>query len=246
MIAARQIFLGRGGGAKVPTAADYVQDGLISMWDGIENVGWGQHADNPDVFVDLVGSDSIRKYGSSVSSVYPTWFSANALCARPYLNGTKSASLYDALINGNVTVELVATRESTSNNTVGFPAFLPNNWINYAGFIGLRLLVYNRGAAQYVDGFPGAGPYSFVVTMSVNSSGVMSIYRNGNLFTTVNPGTASTPSNGNFTIGQNLNLVNNSNFFALLTHSIRVYGRTLTSAEVSANYAIDKARFNLP
>ena len=23
-----------------PTARDYVQDGLIAMWDGIENVGW--------------------------------------------------------------------------------------------------------------------------------------------------------------------------------------------------------------
>ena len=222
-----------------------MQDGLISMWDGIENVGWGQHEDNPDVFVDLVGSDSIGKYGSSVSSVYPTWFSANALCARTYLNGSKSASLYDALINGNVTIELVATRESTTSNTVGFPNFVANNWINYAGFVGLRLLVYNRGAAQYVDGFPDAGSYSFAVTLIVDGNGVMSIYRNGKLFATVNPGTASTPSNGNFMIGQNLNLVNNSNYFALLTHSVRIYGRALTAAEIAANYAVDKARFNL-
>ena len=29
-------------------------------------------------------------------------------------------------------------------------------------------------------------------------------------------------------------------------HSVRVYNRLLSGAEISANYAIDKARFNLP
>ena len=28
------------GGKKAPTAKDYLQDGLIAMWDGIENVDW--------------------------------------------------------------------------------------------------------------------------------------------------------------------------------------------------------------
>ena len=27
----------------MPTARDYVQDGLVAMWDGIENAGWGVH-----------------------------------------------------------------------------------------------------------------------------------------------------------------------------------------------------------
>lgn len=225
------------------TAADYVQ-GLISMWDGIENVGWGQHADNPDVFVDLVGSDSIGKYGSA-SSAYPTWFSANALCAHPYRNGSQSAALYDAIIGGNVTVEFVATRENTGN-TVGMVSIAGGNWMNLAGFIGLRLLVYNRGAAQYVDGLPDVGPYSFAVTLAVDGNGVMTIYKNGTFYANVNPGTMSPPSNGGWYIGQNLNLVNNSNYFALLTHSVRIYGRALTAAEVAANYAIDKERFGLP
>ena len=30
-------------GSVVPTARDYVQDGLVAMWDGIENAGWGVH-----------------------------------------------------------------------------------------------------------------------------------------------------------------------------------------------------------
>ncbi len=232
-------------GTGTATAADYVQDGLVAMWDGIENAGWGQHADNPDVFVDLVGSDSIGKYGSSVSSVYPTWFSANALCARPYRNASLSTGLYDSLIGGDVTVELAATRESTGS-TVGLPAIAGGNWLAFSGFIGLRLLLYNRGAAQYVDGFPNVGPYSFAVTLAVDGNGVMTIYKNGTFYANVNPGTMSPPSNGGWYIGQNLNLVNNSNYFALLTHSVRIYGRTLTAAEVAANYAVDKERFGLP
>ena len=43
----------RGGG--VPTAKDYAQDGLIAMWDGIENAGWGIHDPAATVWKDLVG-----------------------------------------------------------------------------------------------------------------------------------------------------------------------------------------------
>ena len=30
-------------GKRTPTAKDYVQDGLLALWDGIENAGWGTH-----------------------------------------------------------------------------------------------------------------------------------------------------------------------------------------------------------
>jgi hypothetical protein len=39
-----------------PTARDYVQDGLVAMWDGIENAGWGVHVANPTNWVDLTGN----------------------------------------------------------------------------------------------------------------------------------------------------------------------------------------------
>ena len=38
------------------TARDYVQDGLIAMWDGIENAGWGTHDPNATVWKDLAGN----------------------------------------------------------------------------------------------------------------------------------------------------------------------------------------------
>ena len=38
------------------TARDYVQDGLVAMWDGIENAGWGTHDDAATVWKDLTGN----------------------------------------------------------------------------------------------------------------------------------------------------------------------------------------------
>ena len=44
--------------AKQYTAADYIQDGLIAMYDGIENVGIGQHDNAATNWIDLVGTNS--------------------------------------------------------------------------------------------------------------------------------------------------------------------------------------------
>lgn len=35
------------------SAASYIQDGLIAMWDAIENIGFGLHDDNATTWVDL-------------------------------------------------------------------------------------------------------------------------------------------------------------------------------------------------
>ena len=47
-----------------PSARDYIQDGLVAMWDGIENAGWGKHDDNATEWVDLVNGVSLKpRYG---------------------------------------------------------------------------------------------------------------------------------------------------------------------------------------
>jgi hypothetical protein len=57
MIAARQIAFG--GSTKESTAKLYIQDGLVAMWDGIENTGWGTHDANATVWKDLVGTRDV-------------------------------------------------------------------------------------------------------------------------------------------------------------------------------------------
>ena len=57
---ARQFFEERGAPTpSVPTARDYVQDGLIAMWDGIENAGWGVHDASAATWKDIVGNNDL-------------------------------------------------------------------------------------------------------------------------------------------------------------------------------------------
>ena len=83
----RIIYVGRidGGAADAPryvtprtpikgearcSARDYVQDGLIAMWDGIENAGWGIHDPNATTWIDLIG-------GLIASSIAPSQVGAD-------------------------------------------------------------------------------------------------------------------------------------------------------------------------
>jgi hypothetical protein len=54
------------------TAKDYIQDGLVAMWDGIENAGWGVHDPNATVWKDLV-------HGISMPLVAQCSFEDNAM-----------------------------------------------------------------------------------------------------------------------------------------------------------------------
>ena len=43
----------------VPSASLYIQEGLVGMWDGVENIGFGQHSAGTSVWKDLIGSNDI-------------------------------------------------------------------------------------------------------------------------------------------------------------------------------------------
>ena len=48
-----------------PTAADYVQEGLMALFDGIENAGYGVHDDSIEYWKDLTGNgQDCRSNGS--------------------------------------------------------------------------------------------------------------------------------------------------------------------------------------
>lgn len=45
------------------TAADYIQDGLVNLWDAVENAGWGEHVDYSTSWTDLVGGFVLQTGG---------------------------------------------------------------------------------------------------------------------------------------------------------------------------------------
>ena len=56
----------------VPTARSYVQDGLVAMWDGIENAGWGVHDNNATAWVNLVGGVADMEF-NEIFTNYTYW-----------------------------------------------------------------------------------------------------------------------------------------------------------------------------
>ena len=250
LLGARQFFERRGAPTpSVPTARDYVQNGLITMWDGIENAGYGAHSQNAANFVDLVS-------GSSVGVGYEYGLSTNIPATPLYTIESDGVRSNDAVINRSVgigipypvtgytwnyTVEVVRKVHSF-NSTPGYNPYIfcsyPSN--TFVGLIGCRtgsneiFIQYsgsaNTGLAEHYNG-------SSVTSKGDNADGREVILHGGGTWTS---------GRGQFGVGNNTHITFCTSFCDATLCHIRVYSRALTASEIAANYAIDKARFNLP
>ena len=219
------------------SAKDYVQDGLVAMWDGIENAGWGTHDPNATSWVDL-SSGNIVSLPQGFSFVGNSLAVANA-------NGEFPCSDY----NGSYfSVEYVFSLDddNTSRECL-FESKAANNSFRYK-------------AAAYVEDFWNHGGLtSRIFQRSGNIGKVMSIASTWNdIFSSTNVGIDYLNGEplGNKTIpyysaisslnGFRIGRKNSSGTTYHHVYSTRLYSRALTAAEISRNYRIDKYRFNLP
>lgn len=214
-----------------PTARSYVQDGLVALFDGIENAGWGVHDPSATTWVNLAGGPAMSFNGGlTVGDNYMRTTS-----------GYGEAALASALRSTNLTIEFVAARNFAfgSSNAFYSESMSSSEYV-YASilFYTSGQIYYNRksqqwyvaqsnfpaGAARHFSFSVGGGNALAVMGEKVLKSGAMAaqtqtIYK---LRTTYTGGSDK------------------------LFHSLRRYSRALTAAEIAANYAIDKERFNLP
>lgn len=222
-IAARNAILAGGG----LSAKSYVQDGLIAMWDGIENAGWGE-SDNQNRLVDLTGNQS---------SLTTSERSGTSFKCRQIIS---AATLADIFSNGNFTYEV--TSKTGFQSLSGWNYMVSTNYRSTAQFafalrsVGSGVIntaeysvdINNIGKhhifARVVDGYLWIG----------NESGEAK----GRAFVTVSESSANFGINALAGFGTNLG-------YNGYEDAIRIYSRALTAAEVAANYAVDKARFNL-
>lgn len=242
MLGARTAAWAKSGGG-VPTARDYVQDGLIAMWDGIENAGWGVHDGASTEWVDLVGGAdfTLTENGSFDESS----FVCNGLSAKG-----------DGISLGlGYTIECVTYAYSVA----GYRCVFNLDRIRMRkSFVFYREYCHITGGGSQFGTPPvsvGAHSWSAVVVEPLLPSsyhlrmftsyfidGQMSDeYETGNW-----AGTWKSTDYSDFASIGCLNL-NGSDVYPFTgrIHSIRAYNRSLTLSEVAANYAIDKARFNL-
>ena len=220
-----------------PTARNYVQDGLVAMWDGIENAGWGVHDKNAKSWVDLVGGVKLVPYSTlrwlGDSPAFVAWMRNTSIfldttygftiesCISKHSDGQlglwqASSLAIGSTSSGYMTTKALGAGPSSSWNGDG-PTAIGREW----------------GAAQSLARLTTRCYSNDEVNMYFSLNANQSIYTLPNYY----------PASGAhwFDIGGGAGSIEYSG-----VHCIRLYSRALTADEIAANYAIDKIRFNLP
>ena len=244
LINMRNAMMAGGGGL---SARSYVQDGLVAMWDGIENAGWGVHDPNATVWKDLIGSRDAtvingggfdaNSFTNSSTFNTPAWFSPaiSAADSRTVefvyrIQATSSNGYATALAGGTVMASadkvdslhegLYGVTLASNGSIISF-----GNSYQYAASTNKPLYAahdYSHKVA-YIDG-------KAATSSGTTAYATYDVYNRNRV-----------PSIGGYAPNSDYN-----NIFAGHIYRIAYYSRALTAAEVAANYAIDKARFNLP
>ena len=235
--------------ARVPTAKDYVQDGLIAMWDGIENAGWGVHDAAATEWVDLSGNENHMVPYSAFppfdeNSIF---FSSGVVGARFWYIGTPSAEMANISRNSgySLTMEIAYSFTATGGNA-GLLNLSPSPSMRYSS-----MRFYASQLYFTVSGGNQIGPYASLegcVSFTVKDVGgnqlSRQIFVNGEA---VYDSTTSSSSSGGTGVSAYLgNNITDAGFLTGHIYASRIYSRAHTAAEIAANYAVDKERFNLP
>ena len=235
------------------SARSYVNDGLIAMWDGIENAGFGTHDASVATWKDLVGEYDItlnqghylwgKDSISTVDDVSTTPTSSNIIGYRDNCSGLYSSMVsMEAVIQANSDCigDYVRVAISMANPTYSLRIF---------GFrCGTELHPSARSRSNpYKNNIQTGVRYQAYASYMSNDEYVSKFFFCGNQVTTptISVFTSNYPLRRNSIVIGGYDEYARSRFSGSIM-SIRCYSRELTADEISANYAVDKIRFNLP
>ena len=211
-------------GGELPTAKDYVQDGLIAMLDGIENAGLGKNDANATVWVDLSGNSN----DVDVDLTQASWEDG-------FLKVTGTTCTRDEEITNIATLE-VLFRDSSEDTYPGNkgPFFVLGE------MKGPCCLWYGHiaGGASHNTRISSNLAVSRTILASRSYTyRSWSYYVNGEQMPIYKP-----PNTLADAVGCKATAVGGK---PIEIYHVRTYSRALTADEIAHNYAIDKARFNL-
>ena len=234
-----------------PTARDCVQSGLVAMWDGIENAGWGVHSPAPVQWVDLTANGYNMTLNSGIT-ITDDSISADGRWIAYY---TAARIAFTAM---SVCLRL---RDSARSIMVSLPANVSNYvYFQFNPDVSLRLGIGQRG--RDINDYTGIDTDASLLgkRVSVHSNygsrvsstrfGPYECYMNG-VAQTIRTGSSYPYNNAGAYFGVGTRLSSTGipsagyNYGADVCR-IALYSRALTAEEIARNYAIDKARFNLP
>lgn len=228
------------GGKKAPTAKDYVQSGLVAMWDGIENAGWGTHNPSATVWKDLIGN---RDWTLGTSTSYE--WTANSFDAKDQNAATQD--FIDGLLVS--TVEVAAKIKAVPAAGTGNFAYIivgrdTSPIHSYYGLLMRSATAALMACRNYWDG--KATAYKDVAT-----SMSFPHYINTNAQAYFNGVAATANANNSFdynattrgTVARIGGIA--SAALPIEVYNLRLYSGVLSASEIAANYNIDKLRFGL-
>ena len=219
------------------TSSDYVQNGLIAHWDGIENVGRGQHSDATAVWTDLVGGRSFELFSATVrddsivfsgaSSSYGT-LDADGTAATFNIVGQKGMiEMVFKYVSGMVFLQSPAS----SGVAMGFlssTSILP--------FSGTGSSAAGISFPSSLRGLTNTVSVGYTSTKPVTTT----YYLNGAPASTASGSYWGSPGSVTY-IGRRASGAASS----VALYAIRLYNRHLTAAEIAANRHVDETRFIL-
>ena len=221
-------------GKRTPTAKDYVQSGLVAALDCIENGGYGVHVDG-QIPIDLAGGAVVTKTGNVSISADSLTLDSGA-----YLS-LSVAGVGNSIDASNFTLQICGKFGNAGTNVPLLGIGNRGVWIwrgnNYTiAEATIKTTGYNNvSVVRYVN----LDRFSFSLTMGLSpmfsfSDGSSVAAKYGTL-TNVGTDVVEIGRMGTFTSGVNREYC-----------AVRIYNRNLTTSEIAANHAIDKARFGLP
>ena len=217
----------------------YVADGLVAMWDGEWNAGWGVHDDNASSWIDLISGIEAVPYNPIIwGECYLDASSGNTL---RFPAGQKIAN---AMNNRKLTIEFLFKYDGSDSWNARCYLFHLRSPIQFS--LWRNIPASNMG---YMDCFSSSSiavqayfPNGFVFNRSVTiDDGMLKCYKDAILTLTASPSMNSSMINPITSIA----LMGDNPHYIGYVYNIRVYNRALTHEEIQYNYKIDKARFGL-
>ena len=211
------------------TSLSYVQDGLVAQWDGIENVGRGEHDGAATAWTDLTGNG--HDLGNFVSGLGWTADSLVMPTASYQMAATFAGSVPVGL-GDYCAYEIVFLRDVVQDKVV-------------FGFGKLKGLVFYKGALVVNNGEPSR----FSATPTAQEVHQLYVDYDGKGFgeNAILDGVDCPPVSGSESWTQNTSGIgyhNNRNWsFHGQIYAIRLYNRKLSPAEREWNRQIDAQRF---
>ena len=215
------------GAANAAVPADYVQQGLLAQWDGLQNV-------DETSWTDLVSGRAFQLTGVSAGEDGGLVFAGSASSYGILGEADTQAVFAQAAMHG--TVEIVMKSDNASGNEVVLQSTKASN------------VVIGRNGTSTI--MACTSDYLWTWTWGQDLVTVAVTYRN-NVWQTASadgerkPKSTSRnsydPSGSSTTIGVRGSRANNH--FKGSIYAIRVYSRPLTQPEIMLNQALDKARF---